>query len=95
MVHVGGTTFAAARFLRYLRHNLTKNQIPSTITINQGMIAAIAVISIARLSARTDPNRSVHHRSAQKHLRCLRFFLHENKYQQLPFPSHSTEFSAL
>jgi hypothetical protein len=55
MVDVGGTTFAAARFLRHLRHNLTKNQLPGTITINQGMIAAIAVISTARLSARIDP----------------------------------------
>src|ERR1700731_5163004 len=51
----GVAAFAARRLSRNRRTALTRNHKPGMITINQGMIAATAVMSAAKLSPRSDP----------------------------------------
>src|SRR6266853_3223934 len=51
----GVGAFAARRRSRNRRTALVKNHNPGMITINQGMIAATAVMRAARLSPRTEP----------------------------------------
>src|SRR6266436_6562415 len=51
----GVAAFAARRRSRYRRTALIRNHNPGMITVNQGMMAAMAVMSAARLSPRTEP----------------------------------------